>query len=85
MKWMQWSKSAGDFSAFVAQRNNFRLSRTSAACPTIARDNARTMPDAKNRAIPFTNDNGWRMSHIRTAIIGEHCPGIAITHQLKSF
>lgn len=76
-----------DFSAFVAQRtNNFRLSRTSAACPTIARDNACTMPDAKNRAIPFTNDNGWRMSHIRTAIISERdCPGIAITHQLKSF
>jgi hypothetical protein len=83
---MQGSKS-DDFSAFVAQRtNNFRLSRTSAACPTIARDNARTMPDAKNRAIPFTNDNGWRMSHIRAAIIGEQdCPGIAITHQLKSF
>nr|WP_315596991.1 hypothetical protein [uncultured Cupriavidus sp.] len=76
-----------DFSAFVAQRtNNFRLSRTNAACPTIARDNARTIANLKNPTIPFTTDNGWRQSHIRAAIVGrQDCACIAIAHQLKSF
>ncbi|MEK7320181.1 MAG: hypothetical protein AAB280_13990 [Pseudomonadota bacterium] len=48
-----------DFSAFVARRtNNFRLSRTNTACPTIARDSVCTVSGGKNLAIPFTHDNG---------------------------
>jgi hypothetical protein len=71
-----------NFSAFVAQRtNNFRLSRTSAACPTIARDNARAIPGKENPDIPFTPDNGRRGSHARATIIAAPDPfPIAIAH-----
>jgi len=88
-RWMQMNAGANrrDFSAFVAQRtNNFRLSRTNAACATIARDNARTTPDAIYRTIPATRDNAGGRPHAHAAIIGfQDSPSIAIAHQLKSF